>query len=277
MQNLIQSQIEKNKSGLDHSKFTFRNQKPKDVTPNPQRKAFTLVSDYIHFAAAFILIFGSLMLYSNWSAYAVIAQDWIDTAIASPAPIASITQHQKTIIPPSKTKDSTEIDQKILASLPMYPPGTWLEIPKVFDGRVPIGKVQNPQNLNFAQDYNQTETEFQQVLQNGVLHYPNTANPDGLGNVFLTGHSSYYPWAPGEFKQIFALLHKLDAGDQFYIYYDYKKYSYEVVSKFEVKPNQTEVLKQPPDKQMATLMTCTPIGTTLNRLIIQADLVGIEG
>jgi len=31
------------------------------------------------------------------------------------------------------------------------------------------------------------------------------------------------------------------------------------------------VLNQPVDKRVATLMTCTPIGTTLRRLIVSAE------
>ena len=91
--------------------------------------------------------------------------------------------------------------------------------------------------------------------------------------MFITGHSSYYTWDPGKFKDVFALLGKLDTGDRFYVYYDQIQYVYEIYEKIEVQPTNVDVLTQPSDKKMATLMTCTPVGTTLRRMIIKADQV----
>jgi sortase (surface protein transpeptidase) len=41
-----------------------------------------------------------------------------------------------------------------------------------------------------------------------------------------------------------------------------------------VKPNRVDLL-QSSDHNMLTLMTCVPVGTAWNRLIIQAGLVSI--
>ena len=46
---------------------------------------------------------------------------------------------------------------------------------------------------------------------------------------------------------------------------------YKVVEKKEVKPTDVSVLDQPTHERLATLMTCTPIGTTLRRLIVIAQ------
>jgi len=92
--------------------------------------------------------------------------------------------------------------------------------------------------------------------------------------VFLTGHSSYYPWDPGKFKDVFATLGSLEVGDRYYIYYDQIKYMYQITEKKEVQPNYMEVLAQPTDKKISTLMTCSPVGTTLRRLILTAEQIG---
>lgn len=115
------------------------------------------------------------------------------------------------------------------------------------------------------------EKQIQGGLQNGVVHYPGTAKPGQFGNVFITGHSSYYPWDPGQFKDVFALLGKLEVNDQFIVYYNQKKYVYKIYDKVEVQPSDVSVLEQPNDKKFATLMTCTPVGTALRRLIIKAE------
>jgi len=117
------------------------------------------------------------------------------------------------------------------------------------------------------------EDQIQDGLQRGVVHYPGTAKPGQFGNLFLTGHSSYYPWDPGEFKDVFALLGQLEIGDEFYVYYDQIKYSYRINEKFEVNPDEVNVLAQPENDKIATLMTCTPVGTTLRRLIVRAEQI----
>lgn len=112
-----------------------------------------------------------------------------------------------------------------------------------------------------------------EAIKNGVGHYQGTALPGRMGNVFLTGHSSYYWWSKGKYNQVFALLDQLTAGDLIYIYYQGERFVYRVNQSFVVKPSQVEVLSPSP-KPILTLMTCTPVGTNLKRLIVQSDLVG---
>ncbi|MFA5009752.1 MAG: class D sortase [Patescibacteria group bacterium] len=115
-------------------------------------------------------------------------------------------------------------------------------------------------------------TDIIEAIQNGVGHYQGTALPGQNGNVFLTGHSSYYWWSGGKYNQVFALLNKLEAGDLIYLYYQGNKYIYRVSQSFVVKPEQVEVL-QATTEPILTLMTCTPVGTNLKRLIVRADLI----
>jgi sortase (surface protein transpeptidase) len=56
-------------------------------------------------------------------------------------------------------------------------------------------------------------TDMLRALEQGVARYPQTALPDQVGNVFLTGHSSNYWWEKGNYKTIFALLDRLVVGD----------------------------------------------------------------
>ena len=57
------------------------------------------------------------------------------------------------------------------------------------------------------------------------------------------------------------------------MYYGGDLHVYKVVKTYEVKPTDVSVLDQPNGKRFSTLMTCTPIGTTLRRLIVQAEEV----
>ena len=112
------------------------------------------------------------------------------------------------------------------------------------------------------------------ALEKGVAHYQGTALPGEIGNVFITGHSSYYLWAGGSYKQIFALLDKLEAGDRIYVNYQNQVFAYEVTGKKVVKPEDLSVLDQG-DQKTLTLMTCVPVGTNLNRLIVSAKQIAL--
>ena len=155
----------------------------------------------------------------------------------------------------------------------------WLDFPIVpTDNRLVIPKLGKSVPLvNMStehiegENWSELEKQIQDGLRQGVVHYPGTAEPGQVGNVFITGHSSYYPWDPGKFKDVFAVLGQLEVGDEYYVYYDQKKYTYKVSDKFEVQPENVNVLQQPHDKKISTLMTCTPVGTTLRRLIIRAE------
>lgn len=167
--------------------------------------------------------------------------------------------------------DQRDVREKFDAiAVPVVPPDARIIIPKI-GKNVPIVEMGTEQIE--GEDWSKLEKQIQSGLQKGIVHYPGTSKPGQFGNVFLTGHSSYYPWDPGRFKDVFALLGRLDVGDEFYVYYDQKAYTYRITSKSEVQPNNVTVLEQPTDKKIATLMTCTPVGTTLRRLIIRAEQV----
>ncbi|MFH0838015.1 MAG: sortase [Patescibacteria group bacterium] len=151
---------------------------------------------------------------------------------------------------------------------PVVPTDNRLVIPKLGKS-VPLVEM-GTENIE-GENWTDLEKQIQSGLQQGVVHYPGTAKPGQIGNVFITGHSSYYPWDPGQFKDVFAVLGQLEVGDEYYVYYDQKKYTYKVTEKLEVQPDNVNVLQQPHDKKVSTLMTCTPVGTTLRRLIIRAE------
>lgn len=106
-------------------------------------------------------------------------------------------------------------------------------------------------------------------LSTGVVHYGDTSLPGENGNVFIAGHSSNYWWDKGTYNQVFALLDSMEVGDRIYINYNSNPYVYKVESTKVVNPSQIEVLN-PTDHSVITLMTCTPVGTTISRRIVQA-------
>lgn len=132
-------------------------------------------------------------------------------------------------------------------------------------------------NLEIPVDYSQTtidEKAIELALDNGVVHYPSTVKPGETGNAAFFGHSSNNIFNPGKFKFAFVLLHELQEGDIFYLNYGDKTYAYKVFKKHIVTPKQVEVLQATPGKTAtATLITCDPPGTSINRLVVVGEQI----
>lgn len=107
------------------------------------------------------------------------------------------------------------------------------------------------------------------ALESGVAHYKDTAKPGEGSNIFIFGHSSYYSWSPGNYKEIFVNLPDIKKNDEISVWWQSKEYKYIVTSTKVVEPTETSVLK-PTDTEQLTLMTCVPPGTAEKRLIVIA-------
>jgi len=158
---------------------------------------------------------------------------------------------------------------QVFKDMKIYPSDNRLYIPRI-NKNVPLITV--PQHQN----WNQLENNIQSGLQEGVVVHPISHSPGNFGNFFLTGHSSYYTWDEGRFKDVFALLHEVKVGDSVEVYWEGKKYVYKIKAEEVVSPTAVEVLNQPKDKFLITLMTCTPVGTNKNRLILTGELKSQE-
>lgn len=132
-------------------------------------------------------------------------------------------------------------------------------------------------NVEIPVDYSLTtndESAVESALENGIVHYPSTVKPGEQGNAAFFGHSSNNIFNPGKYKFAFVLLHELVPGDIFYITYSDKVYAYRVYAKQVVKPSQVEVLNNVEGKlATATLITCDPPGTSLNRLVVWGEQI----
>jgi LPXTG-site transpeptidase (sortase) family protein len=127
-------------------------------------------------------------------------------------------------------------------------------------------------NVEIPVDYSETstsETAIENDLEGGVVHYPTTVLPGQDGNTAFFGHSSNNIFNPGKYKFAFVLLHTLVDGDTFYLTYNDKIYVYKVISHTVVSPSDVGVLGSVSGQTAtATLITCDPPGTSINRLVV---------
>jgi sortase A len=110
-------------------------------------------------------------------------------------------------------------------------------------------------------------------LTKSLIQYPQTALPGQLGNTVIFGHSVLPQFfSPKNYLTIFSTLYKLEQGDEIILRYNRSTYKYVIEEMYEIKPTDLSVLEQHYDNKTLTLITCSPPGTYIRRLIVKADL-----
>lgn len=144
------------------------------------------------------------------------------------------------------------------------------EKPSADDTEIQIPKI----NVDAPVQYEPSSAEWkiQIALRDGPDHYGATALPGQAGNAVIIGHSSEVPWAPGKYKFVFTMLDKLSVGDRIYVNYKGTRYIYRVSGSKVIQPTDMSVLAPTKTPQL-TLITCTPVGTSKNRLVVTAQQI----
>jgi len=107
------------------------------------------------------------------------------------------------------------------------------------------------------------------VLDRGVGHMPHTSLPiGGVGNhTILTAHTGLVR------SRLFTDLVDVVVGDVFVITVGNQRLAYEVFERSIVWPHQIDVLQTDPDRDLVTLVTCTPYGVNSHRLLVFAERI----
>jgi len=112
------------------------------------------------------------------------------------------------------------------------------------------------------------EEIYTEALKGGVAHYKGTALPASGSNVLIFGHSSGV-WGAGSYSTIFSRLDDLEINDEIKILFNNKENRYLITEKKIIKLTDFSVTK-PTEREQLTLMTCWPIGTDRDRLVVIA-------
>ncbi|CAN5683961.1 hypothetical protein BH23PAT2_BH23PAT2_09840 [soil metagenome] len=171
-------------------------------------------------------------------------------------------------------------NQRFIA--PFITPSTVLSsTPLIVDGNAAVGedpKIIIPKiNVDIPTVYDEesiNEATVQRALEDGILHYPTTPEPGQVGNSVFFGHSSNNILNRGKYKFAFVLLNRLEPGDTFMLEKNGTRYVYRVYDKKVVPPTDLSVLDPDPDREsIATLITCDPPGTSINRLAVFGEQI----
>ena len=120
------------------------------------------------------------------------------------------------------------------------------------------------------------QNSLNNAMNNGVAWFnvPGaSAKPGEVGNFVVSGHSSNDWLDSGDYKFVFARLEQLTEGDVIYVNYNSVRYTYNIVRREVVKPTDVAALVDPTTKPLITLITCVPIGTANERLLVFAEQV----
>lgn len=109
------------------------------------------------------------------------------------------------------------------------------------------------------------------ALKQGIAHAAGTSLPGEAGISYLFAHSSQPDWRL-QYNAVFYLLHKLDPGDEVFVWYQGEKRRYVVSGSQITSPNDVSFLAETTDSRLV-LQTCWPPGTTAQRLLVTAELV----
>jgi LPXTG-site transpeptidase (sortase) family protein len=276
------SELKTTPAALAHAKHLFSEHAQTPVTLpcakrllHPRTKIGRFFLDSLRFGFTFAFIFALLFSILNYQSFLQIAkaQFALGDTMTTEKALTQVVQGTFGAADKETTNTLSSFSEDgslaLLSALPAVGPAEdRLIIPKIGKN---VAIVRPSMDALIHEDWKQFEVDIQDALRHGIVHYPGSAKPGQAGNFFVTGHSSYYPWDPGKYKDVFARLSELDLGDIYSVYYGGDKHVYRVIQKKEVRPTDVSVLDQPMDKRLSTLMTCTPVGTTLRRLIIIAE------
>jgi LPXTG-site transpeptidase (sortase) family protein len=118
------------------------------------------------------------------------------------------------------------------------------------------------------------EATIQQYLKGGAVVLPLGTSFGESGNVVVTAHSSGTE-AFGPYRFAFAKLSELEEGQEYQVKTPTATYAYRVYKKEIVWPHEVDKLPQD-DRSTLTLVTCWPLWTNFQRLLVHTELVSVD-
>lgn len=132
-----------------------------------------------------------------------------------------------------------------------------------------MGSIEIPKiNVNLPIRHGTSE----EVISNGVGHLRESSLPVGGENTrcILTSHRGL----PS--SKLFTRLDELEKGDLFFINVCGKTLAYQIYEIQVIEPDDTEALYIIPEKDIVSLVTCTPYGLNTHRLVVNGERTSYE-
>ncbi len=261
----------------------------KEILEKKRLFSFSNIKISFSFLTKYILtstcIFALLMVTTNYKAYVNIANSYIkkdEMTATNNSLINSVKATNITNINKEEQKKDKKEDANLNNSLKSFvdlkeeKPSLDIDITP-YENRIVIPKIWK--NIPMVDIKNRTisgQSELQDIfmkeLENWVVRYPWSVKPWELWNAFIFWHSSNFPWIKWDFNDVFSTLNNVSFDDDIIIYYNQKKYVYTIKRRDIISPWNVSIFKWNKTKAQVMIMTCRPIWTTLNRLVLTWEL-----
>lgn len=179
-------------------------------------------------------------------------------------------ENKKSDISIKKYKKELE-NTKVNLDIEITPYENRIIIPKIAKN-IPLVDIEN----RTIKEKNELDDIFMKELEKWVIRYPWSAFPWEKWNSFIFWHSSNFPWMKWNYNDVFSTLDNLTFDDKIIVYYWQKKFVYKIREKHVISPKDVSILKRDKNKKEISIMTCWPIWTTLNRLVVIWELISDE-
>lgn len=256
---------------------------------NNELTIFKKIKSSFSFLTKYILtsfwIFLLLMVTTNYKAYINVANSYIkkdevektSESIINSVKAANIT-NKKEVINDKTSKNGDNLnnslksfvnlkDEKPTLDIDITPYENRIIIPKI-GKNIPLVDIAN----RVVSGQNELQEIFMKELEKWVVRYPWSVKPGEIWNTFIFWHSSNFPWIKWDYNDVFATLNNVKNWEDLIIYYNQKKYVYTIKERNIINPWNIWIFKWNRTKAQVMIMTCRPIWTTLNRLVLTWEL-----
>jgi len=285
-----------NQLNIDNASFSENiiiSEKEEKIKYRNFKRFFSVITFFTKYIITSSLIFWFLLITTNYNAYYKLIKNYIyeeELQIESKWIISSVEasnikekfkekiQEEKKLIQSENTQKTSDYSTRKLINISnkndinlnieITPYENRVIIPKIWKN-IPLIDIKN-KKIEWENELNNI---FMKELENWIIRYPGSSTPWANWTTFIFWHSSNFPWIKWDFNNVFALLDNVEYWDEVIIYYEQKKYKYKIKEKKVITPWDVSVLERNKNKSELTLMTCWPLWTTLNRLIVVWEII----
>jgi len=143
--------------------------------------------------------------------------------------------------------------------IPYTEKGDSVEIPKI-EVKAPLVLVESSENEDFLK-----------ALDRGVVLHPQSVLPGEKGKILILGHSAPSGYPQINYDWVFSRLNELEPGDQIYINFQKRRYSYNVSQKIFLEKGEEIPKSLTNSLSMLYLISCWPPGRDIERIAIKAE------
>lgn len=218
------------------------------------KKAFSLI-------LIFIVVFSVYTLIYHYQVQSTPKIDLKSTFLASSSAINSLTESSTDEAQKQEISDTAQYTEQTIDKN-----GFYIRIDKI-DLFIPAVKNVDPR-------YKEVYTKSWEY---GVSHGKFTSLPDQIGNVYFFAHAVSDAAKITDNNAWFTRIDELDEGDPIIIYYEGKKYTYQVSRIYTVAPTDTGVYTGVSPVPKITLQTCgPPRGSLKSRYMVEGLQISVS-